>query len=713
MSVRIIQNICIAFIVGFTTIAGFAQKHPTDLTSIPWLPDPMMLRNEVPIESEAQWEEQKEWIKEQLQKYYLGYMPPIPLEVKDSLIEIRYDGDVRIEHIELFFGVDFQAKMTIELYFPGEADDRLPVFMTQWNHDGWIGTGLRRGYMGCLYAGADAKDDTRNYGDLYPDHSFARLMQRAWGATAVVTYLYSRPEVDTDRIAISGHSRNGKQSLYVAAFDDRIDAVIPSSSGFVGIRTARHSDRRFAPHTMHRTMVDFPDWWIPGLRDFVGHEDRLPVDMNSLMAIVAPRPSLLSAGVFDLYGDTYGLEASYVSARKAYSFLGQPDALQIRQRPVRHNTHARDIEDFFDFLDTQFGIREFPVFDDRYHLYTFDNWLENNRHVGTDDVSAIDLASYEHIGTAEKGHIRENLNWLLGDVLPGLSYQRERDLVPGTKEDNLATIFRTRETIGGANRIRVSPYTGMGDQLYADFYYPNTGEPHYPVVIFLHEYTYAEGYGKTSWPGFEMNDYISDLIDAGYAVLAFDMIGFATRQKEAVRFYERYPHWSLMGKMVEDVKAAIDVAAGFPVADTSQVILSGYALGATVAVMASVFDDRVTDLVVLDPFSPFRSQDPTIEGIAHFFAYTGLIPRLGLFHDREMDVPVDMQEILAASQARKTIVINERSRHIDAGAMKAQLNRAAEHDAALNVLYVPEISDFRRMHRELLIEQMRSYHDLK
>ncbi len=202
-------------------------------------------------------------------------------------------------------------------------------------------------------------------------------------------------------------------------------------------------------------------------------------------------------------------------------------------------------------------------------------------------------------------------------------------------------------------------------------------------------------------------------IGAGYAVLAYDMIGYATRQDEAVRFYERYPHWSLMGKMAEDVKAAIDVVKGFPVADTSQIILSGYALGATVATMASVLDDRVTDLVVLDPFSPFRSQDTTIEGIAHFYAYTGLIPRLGLFSDREMAIPVDLQEMLTASQARKTIVVNERSRHIDIISMKAQLARATEHDAALNVLYIPEISDFRGMHRDLLIEQLTSYHALR
>ena len=35
-----------------------------------------------------------------------------------------------------------------------------------------------------------------------------------------------------------------------------------------------------------------------------------------------------------------------------------------------------------------------------------------------------------------------------------------------------------------------------------------------------------------------------------YKIFAFDQIGFGTRVLDARRFYERYPRWSLMGKMV-------------------------------------------------------------------------------------------------------------------------------------------------------------------
>ena len=56
-------------------------------------------------------------------------------------------------------------------------------------------------------------------------------MRRAYGASRAVDYLYTFPFVDKDKIGITGHSRNGKQSLIAAAFDERITACIPSSGG--------------------------------------------------------------------------------------------------------------------------------------------------------------------------------------------------------------------------------------------------------------------------------------------------------------------------------------------------------------------------------------------------------------------------------------------------------------------------------------------------
>lgn len=670
--------------------------------SIPWLPDPLMLKNEIPVTTTKQWREQKTWIQDQLQQYFLGYMPPIPSEVRVEVLDEVEDGDIVIRKVELRFGRDWQAKMTVELYFPKNFDKEKPVFMTQWNHREWLAIGVSRGYVGCLYAGADMNDDTKDYAALYPDYNFAELMQRAWGATAVVTYLHTLPFVDTNKIAISGHSRNGKQSLFVAAFDERVDAVIPSSSGFGGVRPARISDRRFGPHTMAHTMTDFPNWFL-NLKDYQGHEDKLTVDMNSLLAIIAPRPCLLNAGIYDLYGDAWGLEQTYKSAKTAYDFLKQSTKIQLRQRVARHTTSARDIEEFFDFLDTQFGIKEYPSFNDIFYPYDFSEWKEENKDIETPMPFVLE---HTELSDEDKQAIQDRIAWLLGEAPPHITNPGPGSMDPKyQRSDNQAQMFRFNETIGDARLLRISPYNGMGNYLFADLYYPSQKKEQYPLVIYLHEYTFSFGYGKTSYPGFEMNNYIKELNDAGYAVLAFDMIGCGTRQAEATRFYQRYPRWSLMGRMVEDVQAAIDAAMNLPIVDTSNILLSGYALGAHVALFAAAMDDRITHVAVASPFTPFRSDNSSMEGIKLFYEYLGLIPRLGLFDGNEENIPVDLQEILAVSSAKSRLVISGKSRHIELDKMIGQIQKASEHKM-LDYHVLPFFESFWLDHRQYLIDFM-------
>ena len=53
----------------------------------------------------------------------------------------------------------------------------------------------------------------------------------------------------------------------------------------------------------------------------------------------------------------------------------------------------------------------------------------------------------------------------------------------------------------------------------------------------------------------------ASLTQKGFAVLGFDQIAFGTRVRDARDFYQRYPKWSLLGKMVADTRAAVDAVA--------------------------------------------------------------------------------------------------------------------------------------------------------
>ena len=44
-----------------------------------------------------------------------------------------------------------------------------------------------------------------------------------------VDYLLTRPEVDGKKVAITGASGGGNQTMYAGAWDDRFGAVVPSA----------------------------------------------------------------------------------------------------------------------------------------------------------------------------------------------------------------------------------------------------------------------------------------------------------------------------------------------------------------------------------------------------------------------------------------------------------------------------------------------------
>src|SRR5699024_566852 len=138
---------------------------------------------EVPITTETQWQKKREWIKEQYQYWISGHFPPAPDNLKATILSDTVSRGVRIQMIQLGFGPGRQAKMTLELMIPDtQYTNEHPVFMTQWNHRDWAQLAVKRGYIACVYAAADLKDDTDSYMYIYPEYDFTGLARRAWGA---------------------------------------------------------------------------------------------------------------------------------------------------------------------------------------------------------------------------------------------------------------------------------------------------------------------------------------------------------------------------------------------------------------------------------------------------------------------------------------------------------------------------------------------------
>ncbi len=90
-----------------------------------------------------------------------------------------------------------------------------------------------------------------------------------------VDILSALPEVDSDRIGATGHSLGGKETLYLAAFDERVVASVASEGG-VGFR--------------------FTNWNAPWYLGKGIDAERFPLNHHQLLALAAPRAFLVLAG---------------------------------------------------------------------------------------------------------------------------------------------------------------------------------------------------------------------------------------------------------------------------------------------------------------------------------------------------------------------------------------------------------------------------------
>lgn len=627
------------------------------MPSTPFLVDPLE-----GVQTSEHWKQKRQQIRAQFERWVFGKLPPQPDNLRRVITGTETDGKLTIRNVRLEFGPDHRGTLRVQLIIPA-GKGPFPVFLT--NHPRtwpWVATALRRGYMGCIYSATDPifgpADDSDKFIDVYPEYDFSCLARWAWAGMRAVDYLQTLPEVDQQKIAIAGHSRNGKQALLAAAFDDRIAAVIASSGNTGECDPWRYTTDMFVNESIEQITGVFPLWFHPRLRFFAGREHKLPVDQHALMALVAPRGLFMYSGYAEHEGNPFGFEQAFPAVAKVYRFLGHEDRLWLNLRDGEHPTTAGDIELFCDFLDTTFGRRTFPRREVWINGYTFDGWKQLAG-------ESIDPAKFPAIGErdlaaqwsdATRQAILQKINWAMGDAPAGVRFPARHELKGTVMPDEgwISLMLGRPFKIPSMGAVGL----GYGDDLKADFYFPTDagGSPQgsrWPVVVWMHPYSYSTGYSRDTQPLF------ASLTKRGFAVLGFDQIGFGTRVRDARYFYQRYPKWSLLGKMVADTRAAVDAVAALEAVDSSRIYLVGYALGAKVGLITAALDDRVKGVAAVCGVDPLRlsTVEKGTEGVRQYSHLHGLLPRLGFFVGQESRLPFDFDEVLAAVAPRRALIV--------------------------------------------------------
>ncbi len=156
-----------------------------------------------------------------------------------------------------------------------------------------------------------------------------------WDGIRAVDYLLTRPDVDGERISITGTSGGGTQTALIAALDPRIKVAVPSC--YITSLPMRMSNRIF---------VD-PD--SDPEQDLFGMISN-GVDHPGLVLLMYPRPVMVAAAVLDFF-PIEGTRKTFRELRGLYARFGHGDRLAMVEGYHGHQYSTENQQAALNFLD--------------------------------------------------------------------------------------------------------------------------------------------------------------------------------------------------------------------------------------------------------------------------------------------------------------------------------------------------------------------------
>ncbi len=221
----------------------------------------------------------------------------------------------------LYLPKDGKEKHPAILYVCGHANDPLGAKVKYQHHPVWLAS---RGYVVLVVDPIQISEieaihhGTYRYGLWHWQAlGYTPMGLEVWCGIRSIDLLQSRPEVDPEKIGMTGRSGGGTMTWFTMAVDDRVKCgVTANATGTV------------ATHVRHDTLRGHCDCAF-----YVNHPR---IDTTDVAALCAPRPVLVQSGQKDWIYPPEGYRPLGEKARKIYGLYGAPEKFSEQDVDAEH-----------------------------------------------------------------------------------------------------------------------------------------------------------------------------------------------------------------------------------------------------------------------------------------------------------------------------------------------------------------------------------------
>jgi cephalosporin-C deacetylase-like acetyl esterase len=429
---------------------------------------------------------------------------------------------------------------------------------------------------------------------------------RAWDGVRALDYLLSRSEVDPEKIGLTGQSGGATMTMYLCALEPRIKVAVEVDGNSENLAGPSYAPPGAVADAEQNLIFSLPEG----------------IDRGDLLLAFAPKPLLMIYTPIDrgaTYSPTYieGTKEVHQEVQAAYKLMGASEKAELFATSLPHD---------YDFFSRQAAYR------------WFNQWL-GREGWGTEEAE-FDEAAPGELDCTSTGQVLTSLG---GRTVVQLNSDRLKKIAPanptgGTPSDarafrqSVTTTLRqllalpeeksllASETLSSHSRKdvhieEVVLHSEPSIRVTGWFLKPSQGSGPFPTILHVSER------GKYDTPE-ETGDFVR-LAKKGFAVCSVDLrgLGFSIPRPPAAGpvFYhgddiqEDYAWASftlgkpVLGQRVWDCLRCLDYLESRPDVDRTRIHGLGEQGGAIALLLAAVFDDRVSSLMLDSIIATYQS----------------------------------------------------------------------------------------------------------